>query len=178
MWIKKCWKLSLSNVCLVFNRQCSSDTESKITALPIQSDFTGLALTMFFFFFIIQVWLTLKGTFQSMVLPVNLTSWVPTDHTTNEECGPLISPCLIYTIHPSRQRSFTFFKHCSVNSGNHANCCHRHPWLLMRFRWKLCIHWRRKDSQALLIGFKLSSHTEEASVRWWVTSPQHIGFIF
>lgn len=133
---------------------------------------------VFLFFFIIQVWLTLKGTFQSMVLTVHLTSWVPTDHTTNEECGPLISPCLIYTIHPSRQRSFTFFKHCSVNSGNHANCCHRHPWLLMRFRWKLCIHWRRKDSQALLIGFKLSSHTEEASVRWWVTSPQHIGFIF
>lgn len=37
-----------------------------------------------------------------------------------------------------------FFKDCSVNTSNHANCCHRHPWLLMSFRWKLRIHPRLK----------------------------------
>lgn len=55
---------------------------------------------------------------------------------------------LICTIHPQRRNPLQFLKYCSVNSANHANCCYPRLWLLMRFGWKLCIRWRRNDSQA------------------------------
>lgn len=61
---------------------------------------------------------------------------------------PLITLCLISTIHPRRQKSSAIFKVLFCELCQSCQPLPSHLWLLMRFTWKLCFHWRRNDSQA------------------------------